>query len=137
MEGGGSGQSRGIDTMALHFRGLILCHVAVGDEHDADGKCGSAAALQPLVFGDVAMCSSAARKYAPLAASCACISAALALCMPSFRSGYFTKSADSAAAAAYPDVLCTAFLTLIFSVALWRSSYTFIARLLRVYCADL
>ena len=38
------------------------------------------AALQPLVFGDVAMCSSAARKYAPLAASCACISAALALC---------------------------------------------------------
>ena len=93
------------------------------------------AALQPLVFGDVAMCSSAARKYAPLAASCACISAALALCMPSFRSGYFTKSADSAAAAAYPDVLCTAFLTLIFSVALWRSSYTFIARLLRGFVA--
>ena len=41
MEGGASGQSRGIDTMTLHFRGLILCHVAVGDEHDADGKCGS------------------------------------------------------------------------------------------------
>ena len=43
MEGGGCGQSRGIDTMTLHFRGLILCHVAVGDEHDADGKCGSTA----------------------------------------------------------------------------------------------
>ena len=43
MEGGGSGQRRGIDTMTLHFRGLILCHVAVGDEHDADGKCGSTA----------------------------------------------------------------------------------------------
>ena len=136
MEGGGSGQSRGIDTMTLHFRGLILCHVAVGDEHDAEANAAAPlAALQPLVFGDVAMCSSAARKYAPLAASCACISAALALCMPSFRSGYFTKSADSAAAAAYPDVLCTAFLTLIFSVALWRSSYTFIARLLRGFVA--
>ena len=47
--------------------------------------------LKRPVFCAVAICASAARKYAPLAASCACIMTAFALCMPSLRSGYFSE----------------------------------------------
>ena len=35
---GEGGEDGGVCAVALHFRGLILGEVAVGDEHDARGK---------------------------------------------------------------------------------------------------